>query len=343
MLRLPLGGRRSKIFLRILISAGILYVLFSQLNWQEVLEVVTEASLLWLVPPVLVMIFDRVWMAWKWRMLLAVLGPVPSLYDSIRVYYVSSFQGIALPLGGLGPDIVRYAHLRSSEISRHSVAISIVMERAIGVLATGTMAVLGGTVLMQKAGGIGNVSVLNGILLAGGLGSAVLGGLLFSPRIQKGVYRLLMRSRIFAQSDVFKRLAEALRKYRDEPGAMFLNLVLALVEQLFAVLVIFLGGIAFQVPVTFTDCLAAVPISTLLERLPVSYAGLGVREGALVFLFGLLGVAYPAVLVLSSSMFILFLVTLLPGMLWSFDQTEYVTTKEIESEPDVDLGREWPK
>jgi hypothetical protein len=92
--------------------------------------------------------------------------------------------------------------------------------------------------------------------------------------------------------------------------------------------------------VTFTDCLGAVPISTLLERLPVSYAGLGVREGALVFLFGLLGIAYPDVLVLSSSMFILFLVTLLPGLLWSFDQTEYVMAKGMGSASDVDLDHD---
>jgi len=320
-----LWSRRAKFFLRVLVSAGILYVLFRQLNWQRASEIVAEANLLWVVPPAVVMICDRCWMAWKWRMLLAVLGPVPSLYDAVRVYYVSSFQGIAIPLGGLGPDIVRYVHLRSSEVSRHSVAISIVMERAIGILATGAVAVLGGILLTQKVGAVGGAGVMTGVLLTGGIGSAVLGGLLFSPRIQKGIYRLLTRSSILAQNDTFKRFAEALRKYRDAPGAMFLNLVLALIEQLFPVLVLFLGGIAFQVSVTFVDCLAVVPISTLLERLPLSYAGVGIREGALVFLFGLLGVAYSDVLILSSAMFILFLITLLPGMLWSFDRTEYAT------------------
>jgi len=325
---LSLDSKRVKVLLRIVVSGGVLYVLFRQLDWQQASEVMVEANLLWLVPPVLVMIVDRCWMAWKWRMLLAVLGPVPSLYDCIRVYYVSSFQGIAVPLGGLGPDIVRYVHLRTSDVSRHSVAISIVMERAIGILATGIMAVLGGILLMQKVGAFGEASGVNGILLAGGIGAVVLGALLFSPRIQKGIYRLLTRSSILAQNDTFKKFAEALRKYRDAPEAMFLNLVLALVEQLFSVLVFFLGSIAFQVPVTFVDCLAVVPISTLLERLPVSYAGLGIREGALVFLFGLLSVAYSDVLILSSAMFILFLITLLPGMLWSFDRTEYATKRE---------------
>lgn len=260
-------------------------------------------------------------------MLLAVLGPAPSLYDSIRVYYVSAFQGIAIPLGGFGPDIVRYAHLRSSKISRHSVAISIVMERAIGILATGILAVLGGSLLMKKVAAFGETSVLSGILLAGGIGSIILGSLLFSPRIQKRIYRLLQRSSILAQNDTFERFAEALREYRDVPEVILLNLVLALVEQLSAVLIFFFGSIAFQIPVTLTDCLAVVPMGILIQRLPVSYAGLGVREGAFVFLFGLLGVAYSDVLILSSTMFILFLATLIPGLLWSFDRTEYVAKR----------------
>lgn len=331
----PLGGKRAKILVRVLVSAGVLYLLFRQLDWQQASKILTSANLLWLVPPVLIMIIDRCWMAWKWRMLLAVLGPVPSLYDSVRVYFVSGFQGIAIPLGGLGPDIVRYAHLRSSELSRHSVAISIVMERAIGALATGIMAVLSGGILMQKIGVLGNANLLSAILLVGVGGSAVLGGSLFSSRIQKRVYRLLTRSRVLAENDTLERFARALREYRDVPEVILLNLVLALFEQLFPVLVFFLGSVAFQVPVTFTDCLAAVPISTLLERLPVSYAGLGVREGALVFLFGVLGVDYSGVLILSSAIFILVLITLLPGLLWSFDRTEYVTAKETESALDA--------
>jgi uncharacterized protein (TIRG00374 family) len=321
-----LGRELAKNLLRVLVSAGILYVLFRQLDWQQASEVVAEAKLIWLVPPMLIQVFDRCWMAWKWQMLLAVLGPVPGLYDSIRVYYVSSFQGIAIPLGGLGPDIVRYAHLRSSEISRHSVAISIVMERAIGILATGIVTVLGGSILIQKVGVFGGVSVLKGILVAGGIGSVVLGSLLFSQKIQKEIYRLLTRSSVFAQNDTFERFAGALRKYRDAPGIVFLNLVLALIEQLFPVLIFFLGSIAFQVPLALTDCLAVVPVGILIQRLPVSYAGLGIREGTLVFLFGLLGVTYSDALILSTAMFILLLVTLLPGVLWSFDRTEYATT-----------------
>lgn len=324
-----LGSKQTKILLQVLVSAGILYVLFRQLDWQKASEIMAEANLLWLIPPILVQVIDRCWMAWKWRMLLAVLGPVPSLYDSIRVYYVSSFQGVAIPLGGLGPDIVRYVHLRSSDVSRHSVAISIVMERAIGILATGIVAVFGGVILMQKIGSISNTGMLNGILLTGGLGSAVLGGLLFSPRIQKAIYRLLTRSSILAQNDTFGKFAEALRKYRDAPGAMILNLVLAVIEQLFPVLIFFLGSIAFQVPVTIIDCLAVVPVGILIQRLPVSYAGLGIREGALVFLLGLLGVPYSKALILSSATFALFLLTLLPGMVWSFDRTKYEVTGEF--------------
>lgn len=145
-------SRTTKTFLKIGVSLGLLVVLFSQLDWQEAEELVRNANPLWLVLPVIVSVIDRVWMAWKWRLLLAVLSRPPKLLDAIRVYYVSSFQGTVLPFGGLGPDILRYIHLRSSGIERHTISLSIVLERVIGLVATTAVGVVGILALLSKIG-----------------------------------------------------------------------------------------------------------------------------------------------------------------------------------------------
>lgn len=321
-------GNRVKQGLRLTLSAGILYVLFSQLDWQKASALIAQLNPFWLLPLILLMVIDRVWMAWKWRLLLRVLGPTPSLYDCIRVYYVSSFQGLALPLGGLGPDIVRYAHLRSSSISRHAVAISIVVERILGIIATGLLAVLGGAILLYMVRG-GEWSAMWVLFVGCSVaGLLVAAGLLFSSNLQRRIYRFLNEKPWFSESTIFSRFASALRKYRDANRVLFTNFVLALVEQLFTVLIFFLGSIAFNVPVSFLACLAVLPISELLERLPISYAGLGVREGALVFFFGLLGIDYSSALVVSTSIFAIFLVTLLPGLIWSIQTKKYAIPDE---------------
>jgi uncharacterized protein (TIRG00374 family) len=311
-------GKKSKLAAKVAISAGIIYVLFSQLDWEQATNFIARANPLLLGATVLIMFLDRVLMAWKWQMLLGIVAPAPSLYEAIRVYYVSSFQGIALPLGGLGPDLVRYAHLRSSRISAHAVGVSIFMERIIGLLATVIMTIIASAVLVTKVGYIEETSrLINWIVLGGGAGAVGLTVLLFSRRLQRAIYSVITRTNVLSSRFSLSGVSGALRQNSDAPGALLVNLALSLVEQLFPVAAFVVGGMAFQIPLEFSDYLAAVPISTLLQRLPISYAGLGIREGVLVFLFGLLGVSYSSALILSTTMFIVYLFSLIPGAVWS--------------------------
>lgn len=252
-------------------------------------------------------------------MLLTIIAPPPSLYDAIRVYYVSSFQGIALPIGGLGPDLVRYAHLRSSQVSSKAVGVSIVMERIIGLLATVVVALIAATILVNKVGFSRETSVLfNWVLLGGGVAVVLLTGMLFSRTVQYAIYRQLAQVEFVSRHSSFSNVISVLKQNSDASGALLMNLVLSVIEQLFPVIAFFVGGVAFQIPLNISDCLAVVPIGTFLQRLPISYAGLGIREGALVFLFGLLDISYSDALILSSALFLVYLSSLLPGAIWSF-------------------------
>jgi len=311
-------GKKSKLAAKVAISAGIIYVLFSQLDWEQATQFIARANPLLLGVTVIVMVLDRVLMAWKWRMLLGIVAPTPSLYEAIRVYYVSSFQGVALPLGGLGPDLVRYAHLRSSHISAHAVGVSIFMERMIGLLATVIMTIIGSVVLVAKVGYVEETSsLINWIMLGGGAGAMVLAVLLFSRTLQRAIYNAIARINFVSSRFSMEGISGALRQNSDAPGVLLVNLALSLAEQLFPVAAFALGGLAFQIPLEFSDYLATVPISTLLQRLPISYAGLGIREGVLVFLFGLLNVPYSSGLILSTTMFVVYLFSLIPGAIWS--------------------------
>ncbi len=74
-----------------------------------------------------------------------------SRWGAIGVYYESTFIGFALPLGGIGPDIVRFLRLKSRGIDPHVTLSSMVMERLNGVLATLALIVAGSVVLARLA------------------------------------------------------------------------------------------------------------------------------------------------------------------------------------------------
>ncbi len=72
-------------------------------------------------------------------------------------------------------------------------------------------------------------------------------------------------------------------------------------------------GWAFGLHVPFVYFLVIVPTIFLLIMLPISIGGLGVREAAYVYLFGLVGVAPEAALGLAIVNYLLRLLSVLTG------------------------------
>lgn len=312
---------RTKTLIQIGVSLAIVTVLYYRLDWAEAQALVRGANPFLLAVPVVVSAVDRVWMAWKWRLLLAVLCRPPSVLEAIRVYYVSSFQGVALPLGGLGPDILRYFHLRSHGVSAHAVTVSIVIERILGLVATIVAGVIGLIALQRELGA--DAGVPGGLmwLLLALLGASIAFFLsLFHDRSRPRIYRVLglrpARGRL-GRHPAAQKVVEAIERFRSVPGRVVANLLLSITEQLFSVISLYVAALALRIPLTITQCLAVAPLTVLAQRIPIGYAGIGIREGALVVLLGLFGVAYADIIVLSSALLLTFLVSLLPGAVWS--------------------------
>ena len=86
-----------------------------------------------------------------------------------------------------------------------------------------------------------------------------------------------------------ERIVEALHRFRSCPMALLSGLVGAVAVQL--TLVAFYWAIArsMQVTIAVSDLAVIVPVSLVVQMLPVSLNGLGVREATFVFCFRQLG------------------------------------------------------
>lgn len=95
------------------------------------------------------------------------------------------------------------------------------------------------------------------------------------------------------------RLAGALARFRDAPTALFGCFAGAVVVQ--AVLVGFYLAIArsMAIPIGFTELAVIVPISFLVQMLPVSVNGFGIREATFGLYFARLGLSLEAALLVS--------------------------------------------
>src|SRR5690606_22108111 len=92
-----------------------------------------------------------------------------------------------------------------------------------------------------------------------------------------------------------------------------MNLGLSLLEQTAAVWAYWVGSRALGTPLPLAVCLAVAPVVAVVQRLPISYGGLGLREASAAALLVALGYDYSESLVLLMLMFVVFFVSLLPG------------------------------
>jgi hypothetical protein len=96
-----------------------------------------------------------------------------------------------------------------------------------------------------------------------------------------------------------ERITEALGKFRERPTSLLGCFIGAIVVQ--GLLVLFYGAIArsMSIPVPLAHLAVLVPVSFIVQMLPVSLNGFGVREATFSFYFAGLGLSLESALVLS--------------------------------------------
>ncbi|WP_129777665.1 lysylphosphatidylglycerol synthase transmembrane domain-containing protein [Peristeroidobacter soli] len=305
-------GPRIRVALQLGASVGLLAYLLSRLDWQHSRALIGGANPLWLAAIVLVHILDRVLMALKWHQLLRVLDDRLGRRSAIAVYYESTFVGFALPLGGIGPDIVRFLRLKGRGIDPHVTLSSMVMERLNGVIATLAFIVAGGVVLARLA----PQPALRHFAIAAALIAGVMGfigaTLIFHPPFGRALLRL---SRIphAIEDGRFAKYVAAARVYSSRRLTLAINLGLSMIEQTAPVFTMWIASYALGAPLSWTVCLAVTPVAVIIQRLPLTYGGLGLREGSAAALLVALGYDYSTALVLLMTQLVMFLISLLPG------------------------------
>jgi hypothetical protein len=108
-------------------------------------------------------------------------------------------------------------------------------------------------------------------------------------------------------------------------------MLLSLVEQCFAISATFFAALALKIPLNLISCIAFVPLTVVAERLPLSFFGIGFREGSYILLLSLFKIDYTSAMLLSMLIFILEILFLLPAGLWSLFDTKSSFVENMQS------------
>jgi glycosyltransferase 2 family protein len=242
----------------------------------------------------------------RWSVILRTLGTPRSPRITYPLSLIGLFFGQALP-AGLGGDAVR-AWLACRTGIPASVAISSVLaDRLTGLFAILLIVTFELPALHVVFSGTAVFNGLLGMLLASYAAYAVVMSL---DRLPQSLHR-------FRVVRGFARVSADLRQTLLTPRAAIPVLACGIVVQIGNVLaIIFLTG-NFHLTGMLLAATLIVPLSNILQSLPISIAGWGIRESFFVSAYGVFGVGAPQAVAVSVVFGLLIVVSSLPGgILW---------------------------
>lgn len=283
------AGRYSGLLLaaRFLVSGGLLYLIITTVPFGEVVDAVGRANAPLLVSAFLLLLARTPLMAWRWRLLLAGENQVPSLNLLSNYYFQGFFYNNFLPTS-IGGDLSRALNVIKKGVPRSIAIASILLERFLGMLAL----VMIGAVSFYFLGTPGEIAhpVVRSLGFTLGVSVLLLGlAVLVLLSLQK--FFLKRTSRDDRADTWLQKGIAMLCIYRERKNTLGLVILLTIISQLSAVLVMYLIALSLQAGFPFLYFSLFMPVVWLASMLPVSLSGLGVREGAFVYLFGLVGMA----------------------------------------------------
>lgn len=279
------------------VSGGLLYVLLQRVDLLRLWQTARTASAAWLGAALLLYLATVLIASWRWWLLTRAQHLVLAFSSLFASYLVAGFFNNFLP-SNIGGDVVRIRDTARPAGSKTLATTIVLVDRGIGLMGLVFVAAVGATSAARRSPELGPVGpgILWGLLAAG---LALAAPAVLMPQ---SVGRLLRPLRLLHQEWVeerITRLTSALARFRDAPQTLAACFGGAVLVQ--GILVFFYAAIAWSLhlEIPIAHLAIVVPISFIVQMLPVSVNGFGVREATFGFYFTRLGLPLESALALS--------------------------------------------
>lgn len=244
--------------------------------------------------------------ALRWTYVVSATGGYLPPSRAIPITFVSLFFNQFLP-ASVGGDIVRVWQSSRAGLTLANALSTVMLERFGNLLCVLALTV---ALLPLWSRHAGSTAAQHAFLLTGAAALAALIALMFLDRLP-GRWSAW---RVVRAAGVLARDARALF-LRPLPAFQLGATAIAGQATLAAAVLALASGLGLKV--SYVDCLVLMPPVVLLTSLPISVAGWGVREFAIVAAFGMLGVSAESALALSVLLALVGTTTSLPGgLIW---------------------------
>jgi glycosyltransferase 2 family protein len=303
-----LAQAAGSLWFRLLITAGILGYLATQIDMTAAGAAVVRVSRTHLAAVLALVALDRAVMILRWVLLLRASNVDVSTSRAVSIFLTSSFVGSFLP-AGVGGDLARAYGLSRAAATGSEAVASVAIDRVLGVLSLLVMGIIGLVAWTPDVGPEPRAIV--GVILLAAVSTAAF----YADRVVRAMLPESVRPSTIGRR--LLELGEAVARYRARRGVLVQVFGWSLVVQVLRITQAYLLGLGLAIAVPFRYYLLFMPVGLLMLLLPISVSGFGLPQGVIVWLLRPMGVPDEQSFALSTLIVLTGLAGNLPGLvLW---------------------------
>ena len=267
--------------MRFFVSLGLIAALAYSVGARDIITQFNAATWPSLAVATLILAVSVLLVTPRWSLILDVLGYRISWRRLFASVMLGFFLNQVLPTA-VGGDALRAWRAKQLGATWEASIHSVLLDRATGVL----ISLLGAAALLPFAGRHQGGKIFEwSVAAVGALAIFGLAALWALGRWQSARHPVLAR---LGQTAL--RLSDSIWAFVRRPAASMMVFGWAALNQMLPVAAIWVTARGLGISLPALDLALITFIATLAATIPISFAGWGIREGVLVYLFGLYGV-----------------------------------------------------
>ena len=279
----------------------------------QMVEALKNAQYQWVVIGILAYVLVEIAAAFRWHVLLKVQGIHLSLPRLSGLFLIGMFYNQFLP-GGTGGDIIKsYFLLKETPDKKAGALLAVIFDRFIGLVA---LIAITGALISLRYDFLSKTTETRWLLrfLLVLLGASILG--LLSTFVISGFNLFHSLPEKFPGREKLIEISAAYHLYAHHWPATLVAFGASIVAHLATFTTFLCAAYALGVAIPLVNFFAVMPIERTISALPISFAGIGLREKVFqIMLNGLCGVPEAKAILIGSLSFLIILVCCLPGAL----------------------------
>jgi glycosyltransferase 2 family protein len=293
--------RLSMTAARFALSGALLWLLLSRTDASALMTRVAAIDPRWLAAAFALTVVQVVLISWRWAVIMAGLDASIGTMRALRINLAAFFLGQALPTSIAG-DAWRVLKIRSLGFGIGTGVRGVLIDRTTAMIGLVLVVLVTAPLLLAH---MPDPAMRWSVAVGLGLGAALLALALSADRLS-GRWASGRLSGV-------AEFGRAVRGLLSRPVTAIPIIGVSVVVHLLAGATMWLIAGSLGLPVGLADCLVLMPPIVLVAGMPLSIAGWGLREGAVVAVFALVGVPMDGALLMSVLLGLLLLLVSLPG------------------------------